>query len=187
MDRSAECESDDVVSQAKQLFVIGVVIALVEIGICLLFFPVGTATIGNVNETQLNRNWFGMGMWESFFLAYPLLVAIYFAKWRLRKIENDRLVWSWYWLSFVLSLPYIWFLVTGTWHTPFFSRISGWIGEPVRVWFLPTCSLMRDRNRKGDLPLFWYVARSLVEVVVLYPAWCVVWSTFQRGIGWIDF
>jgi hypothetical protein len=95
---------------------------------------------------------------------------------------------GWYGLALASSLPYIWFFVVVDWRNPHVFPVTCWVYDPLGIWVVPTLSFAWDVMHRPPLPTSVYLARSLVELVVFFPVWLVVWvfvSFFLLGGGWI--
>jgi hypothetical protein len=139
-------------------------------------------------EGRGESNWFGQGLKVVFAFCFLLLVVIYVEKWWITGIDRVRTAVFWYSLSVACSLPYIWFLLVPDWHNPFIYRFSCWVYDPIAIWAVPTISFAWDVSSQRKCSYQRYIARSLFEIVLLFPAWFVFWAVFSLfflGAGWI--
>jgi hypothetical protein len=131
-------------------------------------------------------NWFGQDGLLLF--VVPLFVGIYTAKRLfLRRLPASRSV-MWYILIVIASLPYIWFFVVVDWYNYFIYRIACWIGYPIAIWAVPTCTFLIDKSASGGPTTRRYLIRSAIEIVLVIPVWAYFWAVFSFWIlewGWI--
>jgi hypothetical protein len=133
-------------------------------------------------------NWFGQDGALSVGYVIALFAAIYTAKRLfLERLPALRTV-LWYLLIVFASLPYIWFFVVVDWHNYFLYRIECWVGYPIAIWTVPTCTFLSDRLASGGPTTRRYLIRSTIEIVVVIPIWAYFWALFSffiLGWGWI--
>jgi hypothetical protein len=131
-------------------------------------------------------NWFGQEMPLPFLFAVALLTVLYGLRYVIiAKAVSPADALAWYALLLASLLPGVWLLVAWDWDNRAVAPIANWVGTPVMALFVPTAFLCFDvatatRPRPG-----WYAARSLLEVLVLTPAWVVCWAFIELGfLGW---
>jgi hypothetical protein len=143
----------------------------------------------DLDEDNPSVTWLGQGVAAAYGLGFLLLVLLYTAKRCIvRFAPSVPAALAWYGLAVACSLPYIWFLVVLDWQNPFVYRLSCWLYNPVGILAVPTLSFTWDVARRTAWPWQAYLARSLVEIVVVIPIWLVCWlffSFFFLGGGWI--
>jgi hypothetical protein len=139
----------------------------------------------NSNDT----NWFGQGAGAAFGLGVLLVLLLYAGKWGITWFTSNapaRIFW--YCLGVACSLPYIWYLVVVDWRNPFAFRVSCWVYYPIGIWLVPMGSFAWDVVTRTHCTPQDYLARSVLEMIVIYPLWLYFWvfsSFFFLGGGWI--
>jgi hypothetical protein len=144
----------------------------------------------DLDEGNDSITWLGQGAGTAYGFGFFLLVVIYVAKrWIVRCASSLRAAIGWYGLAVACSLPYIWFLVVLDWQNPHVFRLACWVYDPLGIWAVPTLSFTWDiMHRTPGLSEVAYLARSLVELVLIIPVWLAVWvfiSFLFLGGGWI--
>lgn len=137
-----------------------------------------------------DQNWVGQGGWA--FLAYIalLLLAAYWAKRIILThcVSRGTAVYF-YVLLVTFSLPYIWFLCEPDWFNINIYRIACWAEGPIAILLVPTISFLADLLNHGSAKSnTYYVIRSAIEVLVIFPIWAFFWAWFSfwiLGWGWI--
>jgi hypothetical protein len=136
-----------------------------------------------------SKTWIGQGVEAAYGLSFLLLIAVYVGKRWITRMGSSRATAALlYVLGMACSLPYIWFFVVLDWHNPFVYRVSCWVYYPIAIWAVPTSSFAWDMTSRVPFSLQGYVARSLIELLMIIPAWVVSWmfvSFFLLGGGWI--
>jgi hypothetical protein len=141
-----------------------------------------------IDHGNPTMTWLGQGVGAAYGLGFLLFVIIYAAKPWIPRFASSR--WQavgWYALLVACSLPYIWFLVVLDWQNPFVFPVSCWVYDPIAIWAVPTASFVYDLTRWTRISSGEYLARSLVEIIVI-PIWLHIWifaSFFFLGGGWI--
>jgi hypothetical protein len=160
------------------------------LGLCVSIHclpPIHELPRGSSREGQ---NWIGQGGWVIPAYIALLLLAVYGAK----RIILTRCVRRWtavyfYCALVMLSLPYIWFLCEPDWFNRNMYRIACWAGGPIAILVVPTISLLVDLFNHGSAKSnTYYVSRSAIEILVIFPIWAFIWAWFSfwiLGWGWI--
>ena len=163
--------------------------AAVGIWLAVTNLPAISAPPPAIGHGDPTVTWGGQGVGAAYGLGFVLLLIIYAAKpWIPRIASSVPETIAWYALGVACSLPYIWFLVVLDWQNPFVFRLACWVYCPLAFWVVPTVSFAWDVTRRRPLPWGVYFRRSFVEVVVVVPAWIILWlfaSFFFLGGGWI--
>ena len=154
-------------------------------GVCLssLFLPpIREMAQWGVEEGNLVGQ--GGSVWAMYSLG--LLLTLYAAK-RQIVARNESSVWASYlfFLAFLASLPFLWFLCEPDWFHPHIYRWMCWYGDPLAFWVVPTGSFIVDLQTKPLLRAF--LLRSVVEIIIIFPIWMICWVflSFFLGGGWI--
>jgi hypothetical protein len=53
------------------------------------------------------------------------------------------------------------------WDNEAVAAVANWVGTPIALLFVPTAFAFYDVTVGPRLPVWWYAARSLLEIVVL--------------------
>jgi hypothetical protein len=132
-----------------------------------------------------HKNWLGQeGCVVLYGYPFSLLVASYCAK-RIILTHCTKRGTAAYFFSLLvaLSLPFIWFLCESEWFNNSSITLCCWVWRPVAIWFVPAMSFLLDLFDWGmPKPLKPYLKRSVVEVVVAFPIWAVIWGLFALYI-----
>jgi hypothetical protein len=133
-------------------------------------------------------NWFGQGPVFALFFAVALLILL--CSLRFLIIANVRCpidAFAWYLLLLASLLPTVWLLVVYDWDNEAGSDIAIWVGTPVALLFVPTAFACYDLVTNTRLTAWPYIARSLIEVIILVPTWAYIWVVFFMFflLGWV--
>ncbi|MGO9115460.1 MAG: hypothetical protein ACLP9L_40130 [Thermoguttaceae bacterium] len=113
----------------------------------------------------------------SSFQAILLFVVLYVVKFRILTLRVQWwLALSLYVLLVAALLPYLYFHVD-KWEG--FSAQGKWIGGPIAVFTVPTAFYLFDVFAHRVPSWKFYAARSLLEIVILFPAWGITWLFFE--------
>jgi hypothetical protein len=131
-------------------------------------------------------NWFGQGIALCYFFAVAALALLYSLRYliltRSRSLANAL---TWYLLLLSSLLPAVWLLVVFDWDNEAVAEIANWVGTPIMLFFVPTAFLCYDAWKGTKPTAGGYIARSLLEVVVLIPAWALFWVFCEfLLLGW---
>jgi hypothetical protein len=92
---------------------------------------------------------------------------------------------TWYTILLGMVLPFIWLFVDTDWDNEAVSPLSNWVGSPVALLFVPTAFLCFDLLGGVRMKPGLYLARSLLEVMLI-PVWAVAWFFCEfLLLGWI--
>ena len=144
--------------------------------------------VGEVLPIECGRvgNFFGQGMFVSGACAASLLLTIYCLKRVLiAAFEATSVALYFYFLSFLFSLPFLWFVCEPDWFNPHLYRIACWT-HPIAFWAVPTASFLLDIHTNA--PIRTYLIRSGIEMLVVFPAFMIVWNFytfFALEWGWL--
>ena len=134
--------------------------------------------VGQISDASFDN-------WGKLIKAHALLVTIY--GWRFvlinsQFLENRR--WQLFALILLCSLPYIYVFIGSMFNKPFGLPLSKWLGSPIWIFAVPTCSFLAfDTSRKWSNPRP-FVIRSLVELTIVFHVWSFIWVWGQLIIGW---
>jgi len=164
-------------------FEIGVLLALMaaaNIGwLCAIrYLP---AFSGYPQSFGAEANWFGQPASSLALYGIPLLLGIYAAKRMLLRRRGVLRAELWYSLMILASLPYIWFFVVIDWYNHFIYRIECWVGYPIAIWAVPTCTFLIDRSASAGPTTHRYLIRSAIEIFVVIPLWLYFWAFFRSS------
>ncbi len=138
-------------------------------------------------EWHSGVNWFGQPNWTAFFYAGGLLISLCTLRFlvvRGSRRASDAI--AWYCLALAVFLPAIWLLVVVDWDNEAVAPVACWVGDPIALLCIPTIVFGADLVLRPSLTPAGYALRSIFEIVVLVPIWCLVWVYVMLLIlGWV--
>jgi hypothetical protein len=135
------------------------------------------------------RNWFGQPGWTAFVYAGGLLITLCTLRFLiLRKSRGPIDAIIWYCLVLSVFVPAVWLFVVTDWDNEAVAEIACWVGCPIALLFVPTVVFLFDLITHTSLAAGLYLLRSVGEICLLVPVWCMVWVYIELLIlGWIGF
>jgi hypothetical protein len=132
-------------------------------------------------------NWFGQRPGVAFIFAAAITVLLYSLRFLIfAKAHSSFDAFAWYLLLLASLLPAVWPLVVTEWDNEAGAPIGNWVGAPVALLFVPAAIALYDVATATRLTAWPFAARSLVEVVVLFPAWLYFWVMCMfLLLGWV--
>jgi hypothetical protein len=133
------------------------------------------------------RNWFGQSGWIVFAYAAGLLTTLCASRFLiLRKGRGSIDAIAWYCLVLSVFVPAVWLFVVTDWDNEAVAEIGCWVGYPIALLFVPTVVFLVDLITRSSLAPGVYLLRSIGEICLLVPVWCMVWVYIELLIlGWI--
>lgn len=146
------------------------------------------ATLPGINEpvprpSNPSHNWMGGDYSVIRIFALWFFAVVYLVKWMLLLCDNKGIAIYLFFITFLLSLPYLWFLVEPAWNNLHVYRISCWVGGPFSFWVIPSLSFAIDLKFKNAHPIN-FIVRYLIELGVILPIWLYVWFFIELVLGW---
>jgi hypothetical protein len=133
------------------------------------------------------RNWFGQPGWTAFLYAAGLLIVLCALRLLiLRKSRGPIDAAAWYCLVLSAFVPAVWLFVVTDWDNEAVAETACWVGYPIALLFVPTAVFLFDLITHTSLAPGVYLLRSVGEICLLVPNWCVFWVIVESLIlGWI--
>ncbi len=160
--------------------------------VCLITYSIAFSLLPAIWEPPSfeNQPWPGVNRIGSSYLTLVILFAVFFliiysVKWLILEYSPKELALHWYAWLVVASLPFIWLALTVDWYYVTSRRPACWIGNPLRLWFIPTVTYVIDWRRGKNLTTWQYLARSAGEIIMIPTIWTVLWVILLIAIGWI--
>lgn len=185
-------EPDQKTSLDQSMFFFGTV----SIGLfllCLGTYSISFILLPSITEQPsfTNQPWPGMNRIGSSYpvvigLFYVFLLVIYGVKWAVLEYSPKELAPLYYAWLVAVSLPFVWLALSMAWYNPFVYRIACWFGDPINIWFIPTVTFVIDWRRGKNISTWWYLARSVIEIIVIGTLWQILWITLLFVIGWYE-
>ena len=105
--------------------------------------------------------------------AVPPLVVLYLTKFRIARLCVRPLVAFLLYLAVVVALSsYLYYCTSISTMTPLAFSMFG----PIAAFTVPTASFLYDVLAHKRPSAWFYVLRSLAEIVILVPIWLFVWA-----------
>lgn len=132
--------------------------------------------------------WFGHPPVVARASAAGLLALMYGGRFAiLRGARGRAAACEWFAVLLAAAVPAVWLFAETDWDNQAVSPPSVWVGSPIALLAVPTAGFGYDVARGRRPTARGYAARSAVEVLVLVPAWVVLWVLVVECylLGWV--
>jgi hypothetical protein len=102
------------------------------------------------------------------------------------KVENRAVAIALYLVVLTMGLAFL-YLVVVEWHTPYENAAFHWYGVPILFLAIPTTTFIYDLLRRKERTVRFLILRSVLEIFVIFPIWClaVLIFVFVILLGWV--